>query len=149
MALLGLTLGSAGLGLIVGMALWPRFRVENMAIASGVVGPIAAVLTLSRLQRAGRRLREEGQCTTELTPEGIIRRTRTRECKYRWVPGQRFAALGDDVLIFLRHDEILWLPRRAFSSPDAIESFLLAARMHHADAMTRAKETTVSVSGEA
>jgi hypothetical protein len=147
--LLVLTLGSAGLGLIVGTALSPRFRVENMVIAFGLVGPIVAALTLSRLQRALRTLREEGQCTTELTPDGIIRRTRTRECKYRWVSGQRFVALGDDVLIFLRRDEILWLPRRAFSSPGAIESFLLAAQRHHADAMTRAKDTKVGVSGEA
>ena len=47
---------------------------------------------------------------TELNPEGIVRRTLTRECKYHWVPGQRFVALGDDVLIFLNKDEMLWLP---------------------------------------
>ena len=65
-ALLGLTLCLAGLGLIVGLALWPRFRVETMAVAFGMVGPIVAVLTLSRLQRVGRRLRRRGNARRNL-----------------------------------------------------------------------------------
>jgi hypothetical protein len=64
------------------------------------------------------------------------------------MPGQSFLALGDDVLIFLRNDEILWLPRRAFSSPDAIDSFLHAAQSHYANAMSRLTDRTVSASDQ-
>jgi hypothetical protein len=146
-SLLGLTVCSGGLGLIVGMALWPRFQVETMVVAFGMVGPLVAVLTVAKVQRTGRRLRAEGQCTTELTPDGVIRRTLTRECKYRWVTGQKFVVLGHDVLIFLRRDEILWLPRRAFPSHSAIDEFLTTAQRYHADATTRLSDATACGSG--
>ena len=136
LSVLFLSLGLAFLGFILGMAEWPRFPVETMAIGFGMAGALAPLLTLSRLQRTAKKLRREGYCTTELSPEGILRRTLTRECKYRWVPGQKFLALGDDVLIFLQSDEILWLPRRAFASSDKIDSFLETARSYHATAMT-------------
>ena len=64
------------------------------------------------------------------------------------MPGQRFVALGDDVLIFLNNDEMLWLPRRAFSSTGAIASFLHVAQSHYANAMSRLTEPGMSVSGE-
>ena len=124
LAVVFLCLGLALLGFIVGMAEWPRFQIETMAIAFGTAGAILPLLTLSRLQRAASRLRREGQCTTELSREGILRRTLTRECKYRWMPGQRFLLRGDEVLIFIASDEILWLPRRAFASAQMVESFL-------------------------
>jgi hypothetical protein len=59
------------------------------------------------------------------------------ECKYLWVPGQKFIAFGDDVLIFLRSNEMLWIPRRAFSSPETIDAFLQTARSHYGAAMDR------------
>jgi hypothetical protein len=132
-----LALGLTFLGFILGMAVWPRFRVETMAITFATAGAIVPVFTLTRLQRAVNRLRREGHCTTELSPEGILRGTQTRECKYRWIPGQRFLFRGDEVLIFLGSDEILWLPRRAFGSTEKIDSFLRAARSYHANAMNR------------
>jgi hypothetical protein len=136
-AILLLTFGLAFLGFVVGMTLWPRFPVETMAIAFGMAGAILPVRTLSRLQRAAKWLRTEGLCTTEIFPEGIIRRTRTREFKYLWVPGQKFIAIGEDVLIYLRSNEILWIPRRAFPSPEAIDAFLQTARSHYGAAMAR------------
>jgi hypothetical protein len=51
------------------------------------------------------------------------------------VPGQEFLAVGDDILIFVRNDEILWLPRRAFSSANHVDAFLETARRLHADAL--------------
>lgn len=135
LAVVVLSLGLAFLGFIVGMAEWPRFQVETMAIAFGMAGAIAPFFTLTRLQRAASRLRREGQCTTELSQEGILRRTLTRECKYRWVPGQRFLSRGDEVLIFVSPGEILWLPRRAFESAEMVDSFLQTARNYHAAAL--------------
>lgn len=135
LTILGLVCCLSMLGFLVGMATWPRFRIDTMALAFGMAVLVLPILTLTRLPRARRRLSEEGLCTTELTAEGIIRRTLTRECKYRWLPGQTFVVRGNDVLLFVRGGEMLWMPRRAFSSPDAMESFLQAARRHHADAM--------------
>jgi hypothetical protein len=135
LSIVGLIFCLAYLGFIVGVATWPRFRVETMAIAFGMAGAVVPTLRLARLQRTARRLREERYCTTELSPEGIIRRSLTRECKYRWVPGQEFLAVGDDILIFARNDEILWLPRRAFSSANHVDAFLETARRLHADAL--------------
>jgi hypothetical protein len=137
LSIVGLILCLACLGLIVGIATWPRFRVETMTIAFGMAGAIVPTLRLARLQRTARRLREERFCTTEFSPDGIIRRTLTRECKYHWVPGQKFLAVGDDILIFIRDEEILWLPRRAFSSWNHVDAFLETAHRHHADALKR------------
>jgi hypothetical protein len=82
LSIVGLILCLACLGLIVGIATWPRFPVETMAIAFGMAGAVVPTLRLARLQRTARRLREERFCTTELSPDGIIRRTLTRECRY-------------------------------------------------------------------
>jgi hypothetical protein len=137
LSIVGLVFCLACLGYIVGIATWPRFRVETMAIAFGMAGAVVPALGLARLPRSARRLREERYCTTELSPEGIIRRTLTKECKYRWVAGQKFQAVGDDILIFIRDDEILWLPRRAFSSWNHVDAFLETAHRHHTDALKR------------
>ncbi len=106
-----LTLCLAVLGFSAGMAAWPRFRPETMAIAFAMPGAISPLLMLIRVQRVAGTLRREGQCTTQLCPDGILRRTLTRECKYRWIPGQRFLLREEEVLIFLRANELLWLPR--------------------------------------
>jgi hypothetical protein len=134
----------AFLGFIVGMAEWPRFRAETMAFAFGMAGATFPLVALIRLQRLAARLRREGHCTTEFCQEGILRRTLTRECKYRWIPGQRFLLRGDEVLIFLRTDEILWLPRRAFRSSEMVDSFLQTAHSYHANAMSRDRITACS-----
>jgi hypothetical protein len=133
----GLILCLACLGFIVGIAALPRFRADTMAIAFGMAGAVVPALRLARLPRIARRLREERYCTTELSPEGIIRRTLTRECKYRWVPRQKFLAVGDGILIVIYNDEMLWFPRRAFSSWNHVDEFLETARRHHADALKR------------
>jgi hypothetical protein len=140
-SLLGLNLSLAILGFIVGMATWPRFHPRTTAIAFSILGGTIPVLTLSRVQGRAKRFRGKDLCTTELSAEGIRRQTRTVECKYLWDDNQEFLVLGGEVLLFLERDRMLWIPCRAFSSENDIESFLQTANCYYAEAMNRRRAT--------
>ncbi|WP_435019986.1 hypothetical protein TA3x_001584 [Tundrisphaera sp. TA3] len=128
----------AVMGFFVGMATWPRFKPEPLAAIFAMLGLAMPYRVLTQVSRAGKGIRGEGLCTTEFTPEGVLRRTSIVEIRYRWVPGQRFSLVGDDLLIFAHKDQMLWLPLRVFSSPSEAEAFLESGRIFHAKAMADA-----------
>jgi hypothetical protein len=137
---LGLILGSALIGSGIAMGSRTRINVASWALGFGIIGAIVPTLRLHRVQAALGRLRRQGICTTKISREGVFSRTDSVECLYRWSPGQQFTAQGDDVLLMLRPNGMVWLPRRAFDSDDAVEAFLRSARGCHADAMRRTVE---------
>src|SRR5207302_1353600 len=117
---------------------WSRFHPEKVAMAIVFLSAAWDLLVLSRLRRRGIGLRARGLCTTELTPGGVVARSAHVEARYDWVAGQAFREFSDDITLFLGRDHLLRIPRRAFPSPEAIASFLDAARSLHGEAMRAA-----------
>jgi hypothetical protein len=123
------------LGFLLGLPAAPRVGVWTTPLLWG--GCAAAILLLAvvkSVMKTHNTAMAIGSVTAELTQEGLIRRTTFRVSLDVWCGILEIGERRSELLFRLQYGQTFWLPRRAFSSPEALEAFVAMARKRHAAA---------------
>jgi hypothetical protein len=120
-------------------AIYPYVPLPVALLASAV--GVAAAFPLSRWS-ARQRVREfvrgvpqaVGKSTMEITPEGVRDATEGETMFSNWSSYQRIDTSPELLLFYKGPDHAVVVPRHAFPSPEAAETFLTSAKEWHAQA---------------